>query len=143
MPFVTDLCTRATDQYRGGLRVVELTAPLVYWCHSLRHGTRQVHVPAGYRSDYASIPRFARPLIPSWGRWAEAAVVHDWIYSDGWDLFTRVEADEIFRAAMRDLGVAAWRRWLMWAAVRIGGFGGWNPHPLRAALLGALRPHRD
>src|SRR4029077_4904758 len=33
---------------------------------------------------------------------------------------SRIDADGIFRQAMRELGVPFLRRWIMWAAVRLG-----------------------
>lgn len=129
MPFSSHLVVEATGRYRDGLRVVRLTRPLLYRLPPgacLESPVNRINVPAGYLSDYASIPRPARWLIPSWGRWAEAAVVHDYCYTDLTDALTREAADCIFREAMREIGVAVWRRWLMWAAVRVGGRGGWE-----------------
>jgi hypothetical protein len=40
--------------------------------------------------------------------------------------YTRADADDIFRRALRDSGVPAWKRALLWAAVRLGGGGGWG-----------------
>lgn len=49
-----------------------------------------------------------------------AAVIHDMLYSDG--MLSRRLADEVFREAMLECGVAWWRAWAAWAAVRT--FGG-------------------
>lgn len=77
-------------------------------------------VPEGTETDFASIPRLAWTWIghPA-GRYAQAAVLHDCLYRSG--LVTRRKADELFREAMGVLGVPAWQRWAMWAAVRVGG----------------------
>ena len=60
-------------------------------------------------------------FIPSYGKYTKAAILHDHLC----DLakqgqFNRRDADGIFRQAMRVLGVAFLRRWIMWAAVRWG-----------------------
>ncbi len=78
-----------------------------------------ITVPAGFSSDLASIPRLARPLIGVLERHAPAAVVHDWLYLRGG--VSRRAADRIFLTAMATMGVGRLRRWVMYAAVRLGG----------------------
>jgi hypothetical protein len=79
-----------------------------------------VVVPAGFVTDFASIPRLFWTLVghPA-GRYAQAAVLHDFLYSSR--AVPRGEADRIFREAMQVLGVPAWQRWAIWAGVRLGG----------------------
>lgn len=79
-----------------------------------------VTVPAGTRTDFASIPRLLWPLIgqPA-GRYAQAAVLHDHLYRTR--AMPRSMCDRIFREAMEVLDVPWHQRWLMWAGVRIGG----------------------
>lgn len=48
-----------------------------------------------------------------------AAVIHDSLYSDG--MLSRQLADEVFREAMLVSGVARWRAWAAWSAVRLMG----------------------
>jgi hypothetical protein len=40
--------------------------------------------------------------------------------------YTRAQADDVFREAMEVVGVSAWRRTVMYRAVRMGGGGGWG-----------------
>lgn len=79
-------------------------------------------VPAGYVTDFASVPRLTSWLIPSSGEYNAAAIVHDWLITDvlPTGAVTSREVDRTFREAMRDLGVSLPRRWLMWAGVRLG-----------------------
>ena len=86
---------------------------------------RTIWVPAGYVTDFASIPRVGRWLIPPFGRHAIAAVVHDWLYSIG-EPGRRGEADDIFRDALRELGVGVARRNIMHGAVTAFGAGGYD-----------------
>jgi hypothetical protein len=86
-------------------------------------GKRDVFVvPAGFPTDFASVPRFAVWLIPRFGRYTLPAILHDWLCREGIrrGLVTPREADGLFRRAMRELGVPVVRRWLMWAGVRWG-----------------------
>jgi len=80
----------------------------------------RVVVPAGTVTDFASIPRPLWWLYPPDGPWAEAAVIHDWLYSRG--LLSRFLSDAIFREAMARYGVPWWRRAILYYAVRL--FGG-------------------
>jgi hypothetical protein len=61
-------------------------------------------------------------FIPRYGRYTKAAILHDYLCSKAVPAHTisRIEADGIFRQAMRELGVPFLRRWIMWAAVRLG-----------------------
>ena len=101
-----------------------------YW----KWGGIEVCVPAGFETDFASIPRIFRNIIPKLGRWNKAAVLHDWIYQNHIVkktpqisfIFNRLQADIMFRDAMRDLGVVKWKRGLMYLAVRLGGQMAWR-----------------
>jgi hypothetical protein len=77
-------------------------------------------VPAGFRTDYASVPRFFWRIFPPAGRHGRAAVLHDWLYVEG--TCPRFFADAMFRVAMETLGVPLWQRFLMYAAVRAFGW---------------------
>ena len=102
---------------RQGRRVAVLTDDWLY-CYP---ETGDVFlVPRGYETDFASIPAAARWAINPFGSHAEAAVIHDWLYAVG-EKATRLEADQIFRYAMKEAGVNLVRRNLMYEAVRRGG----------------------
>ncbi|MGH3761974.1 DUF1353 domain-containing protein [Actinophytocola sp.] len=77
-------------------------------------------IPAGYLTDFASVPRITAWLIPRTGDYTPAAVAHDWLLSDALadKKITSCEVDDAFREIMRSLGVPWARRWLMWAGVR-------------------------
>lgn len=84
-----------------------------------------VYVPAGYLTDGATVPRPFWWLIPPWGNYGQAAVVHDilcetlTISFDGKDiLISRKRADQIFLHAMEVAGVAKWKRHFMYSCVR-------------------------
>lgn len=79
-------------------------------------------VPAGQKTDFASVPRVFVWFLPRYGRYTKAAILHDYLWSvtvPAGDI-SRLDADGTFRRAMRDLGVPFLRRWIMWAAVRWG-----------------------
>ncbi len=77
-------------------------------------------VPAGFLTDFASVPRIFWTLIPRYGKYTSASVLHDYLYSI--KERSREESDRIFLDAMKVLKVSWWKRRVMWSAVRM--FGG-------------------
>ena len=69
----------------------------------------------------AAIPVSVSAIFPRWGKYGNAAVIHDWMY---WNQSrSRKEADDIFLAVMEVLEVAGWKRKAIYRAVRwFGGF---------------------
>lgn len=116
--FVTDLdareLTRDTSADKRGTR--KLLAPLVYASDRLG---RTVTVPAGFVTDFASVPRIPVAFLLAGGCADPAAVIHDWLYTT--HEVDRATADAVFREAILAGGDPSWRAWLMWAGVRIGG----------------------
>lgn len=75
-----------------------------------------IRVPAGFETDFCSIPWWARAFLPVMGKAAKAAVIHDYLLSirDR----PKVEIDRVFLEAMKVLHVGKLRRWIMYLAVR-------------------------
>jgi hypothetical protein len=87
------------------------------------HATNEdFEVPVHERTDFASVPRVFVWFIPRYGRYTKAAILHDYLCGTVVPAgrISRIDADGIFRQAMRELGVPFLRRWIMWAAVRLG-----------------------
>lgn len=82
-------------------------------------------VPAGFQTDLASVPRPPVIYLLTWDTARSAAVVHDWLYSSR-QVWRKV-ADAVLREASEVIGVPPWRRWLMWAGVRVGGSAHYRP----------------
>jgi hypothetical protein len=87
-------------------------------------GGQTIEVPQGFETDFASVPRFFWRIVPPWGRYSPAAVVHDYLYQSG--TLERYEADRVFLTLMQRLGVSAWKRNVMYEAVRLFGGSAWN-----------------
>jgi hypothetical protein len=77
-------------------------------------------VPAGFETDFASIPRVFWRLLPPVGRYGKAAVIHDFLYRTG--SASRAVADRVFLDAMEVLGVGWLTRHVMFLAVRAFGW---------------------
>ena len=85
--------------------------------------TAPIFVPKNFITDGASCPRILWALCaPMSGPQAEAAVLHDYLYSKDCPLqYSRLEADDIFWEAMRSNGTGLIKAWLIYRGVRIGG----------------------
>lgn len=83
-------------------------------------GARELfQVPAGQTTDFASVPRIFIWFLPRYGRYTKAAILHDYLWEEKVPKgMSRIDADGLFRQAMRELNVPFLRRWIMWAAVR-------------------------
>lgn len=79
-----------------------------------------ITVPVGYVTDLASVPRILWPLLPPFGRYAHAAVMHDWLYTT--HRTRRKSADAALKEVMIQDGVSRWQVWVIYTAVRL--FGG-------------------
>ena len=110
--FLTELDVSAIDDEKWALN-----SPLVF--HSNRIG--DVTVPAGFVTDFASVPRLPVAYLLTGDAAHAPAVIHDFLY--GSPRRKRSVCDAVFLEAMEAIGVAWWRRRLMWAGVRVfGGF---------------------
>lgn len=85
---------------------------------------RVINVPAGFETDFASVPRVLWTIVPPWGEYFKATIVHDYLYVIG--TVPRAEADAIFLELMERAGVSRLRRTVMYLGVRAGGWVGWN-----------------
>lgn len=120
-----------------------------------------VNVPVGFRTNFASIPRGFRNLLPINGAHRLAAVFHDYLYSQSGELsdvsmfidvrgdykttnkpqtvfYTRAQADRVFYDLMRNEGVGFIKARTMYLGVRMFGgvwqwfgSGGWKRSEFR------------
>jgi hypothetical protein len=101
--------------------------------YDARIGDRRVTVvvpqaDGRFTTDLTSVPRWFTWLVPKSGAHLPAALIHDGLVHDG-DPRTyetsdglpvdRIDADRVFRDAMRDTHVGVVRRWLVWSAVSL------------------------
>lgn len=111
MPFVD---TESIDIIQTGDTTFQLLRPVTYIG---KHET--FCVPAGQDTDFASVPVGLSWLIPRYGRWTKAAILHDYLWRCTPNGICKRDADGIFRRALRELGVPMYKRHIMWSAVRL------------------------
>ncbi len=78
-----------------------------------------ITVPAGFKTDFASVPWFFRRIIPATGKYNEATVIHDYLCYAAIDKEARRYADKIFLECMEVLGVSKWKRKMMYRGVSL------------------------
>lgn len=83
-----------------------------------------ITVPIDYVTDLTSVPRVLWSIFPPNGKYAKAAIVHDYLYTNA--IGTRAWADEVFCEAMGVLGVPRWRKYVMYWSVRLFGRGNYE-----------------
>lgn len=81
---------------------------------------REITVPRGFITDFASIPVPFRNVFDINGPSRLPAVLHDWLYCS--HRCARIEADNLFRFALATEGVGKVTRNIFYAGVRIGGW---------------------
>lgn len=124
--FLSKCVLEVADDQDDGKWIV--TVDLVYQSDA---AARTITVPAGFQTDLASVPRLPFVYLLCGDCAREAAVVHDYLYTTR--PVCRATADAVLREASQVTGVPAWRRWLMWVGVRIGGARHWAPEPEQAS----------
>lgn len=116
--YVDDLLTVKSESpaNKNGIWIVDRDYRIEY----TRGGvTTELVVPKGTPTNFASVPWFARSVVPVSGKHTEASVVHDYCYAG--KVLPRFESDWLFLTGMRTARVRPWRRWIAYLAVRFGG----------------------
>lgn len=94
-----------------------------------------IRVEHGFTFDLSSVPRIFWPVIAPFELSIAAPLLHDFLYRCGGSApgsvqppkaYTRSDTDTLFRKIMEQEGVAAWRRWLGYTAVRLFGRFAWR-----------------
>lgn len=117
--FTAPLRVEITQARRCGRTLADLLDRFSYEVGALGSGD-VITVPAGYETDFISIPRLLWAFENPLGDAAKAAVLHDWLYTTA--ARSRAEADAIFLEAMGVLRVGFVKRHLLYLAVRLFGW---------------------
>jgi hypothetical protein len=100
-----------------------------------------IDVPIGFKTDFASIPRIFWIFIPRWGKYGNAAVIHDYLY---WDQgYSRKESDSIFLEAMNVLEVPNITRKCIYYMVRLFGGIAWKSNRKKMVESPHLKIHEN
>lgn len=105
-----------------------LMEPLIYICDN----GDVICAPAGFITDLASIPGLFQNLIHVNDAHRLPAIIHDYLFviQDR----SRAEVDAVFLEAMKSAGVSWWKRNVMYAAVRAGGWLPWGKNAESLAI---------
>lgn len=96
----------------------------IFWRPNQGQTYRPVEVPEGFVSDLTSVPRLFWQVLRPEGRYAYAAVVHDYLY---WTQSrSKEESDLIFKVALEDSKVEEKTVWAVYEAVHRLGQSAWD-----------------
>lgn len=93
--------------------------------HGFGQGDYRIDVPAGFETDFASVPQLFWNILPPTGSYGKAAVIHDFLYRTR-GIATRAQADAVLLEAMTFLNVGWWTRQIIYWGVRLGGRGSYK-----------------
>ncbi len=79
-------------------------------------------VEKGFMTNFASVPRFFWRIFPPWDKYGPASIIHDYIYGNPVIQVSRKDADTIMYEIMKQDGVSAWKRMLIYYTLRVFGF---------------------
>lgn len=96
-------------------RNVIIIKPFTYTCEN----GEVISVPEFDTSDGTSTPRFIWTIIPPFGVYWKAAVLHDFLYRA--TTLTKDRCDDLLYEAMIRLGTDKLEAWNIYEGVRIGG----------------------
>ncbi len=102
-------------------------------------------VPAGFVTDFASIPKELQSVFSALGPYLVAGIVHDYLYwEQGPNGCSRAEADGIFRLVMIENNASFFEYQAMYTVVNLAGLGSWNGNHAnrQAGLLRELPVNR-
>lgn len=122
--FIGHLDVRLVDDSAAqGRGLWELLEPLVYQSDV---AGRVFTVPAGFRTDFESVPRIPVAFMLLGDRFSRAAAVHDALYSGMFPGVTREMADQVLREAIRVTGGNEFEAESVYLGVRAGGAPHWK-----------------
>jgi len=116
----TDLTLRVLDEpgWFEGVNACE-------WAGVFNGEDIMIHIPAGTKTDLASIPWGLRNFFSKTGRSRKPAYFHDFNYGRKWR--TRKECDQLLRQMLKERGMNGFAAWAYYTGVRAGGWtrGSW------------------
>ena len=83
-------------------------------------------IPAGFITDFASVPRLLRGLVSTIGNHNLATLIHDYLYTEQYH--SRLFADWEMLYWLEQRGVSKLKRYVMYYAVRLGGRKWWQKY---------------
>ena len=98
-----------------------LERPYTYVIGSTR---TSITIPAGFVTDFASIPLPLRGILQTQAQYSRAALIHDYLY---WaQRCSRVQSDNLLLIAMKESNVSPLQRGAVYRGVRAGGSAAWR-----------------
>ena len=115
-----------TDEYNGRRRKAKLVNEFSVLIKVQENGSKDsglhilVNIPAGYKTDFASIPFIAQVFLGDRIQFAEESIAHDWLCDRNAPRFL---ANATMRIIMESMGRPKWKVLAVYYALMIAGYG--------------------
>jgi hypothetical protein len=113
-------CKQAEFEQMPDGRHWRLTDWFAFWTSA----TGSIAVPKGFVTDMASVPKLFWNILPPFGRYTDAAVLHDYLYRT--QVYPRATCDRLLLQAMKASRVKWWQRTIIYLNVRWFGGIAWR-----------------
>lgn len=117
--FTTPAILQLLDHYKW-----RVFTPFSFYKGTKENRKYTIVVPVGYETDLTSVPRILWTIFPPHGKYAKAAIIHDFMYDQA--LKTKKEADNCFYEGMLVLGVPKWKAKILYLGAKFFGKGKYN-----------------
>lgn len=105
--------------------------------HAKLSNGKGIRIPAGFETDFASVPRlFWVVYPPHWKPYRDASLIHDFLYMTPGIVTSRAFADAEFRRQLINNGTWKITAWIFWACVRAFGSSNWKKYKYDNANAG-------
>lgn len=115
------LVLKPTNDYNGRRRIYELDQDFTYLL-TFPGGSDQVTVPAGYKTDLATLPVVLQVILGNRDDYAEEAIIHDWLCDHK---MPRFYTNARMRSLMYVLGRPYWKQRAVFYGLMLFGYGSW------------------
>jgi hypothetical protein len=117
-------------------KVWALDEPLIYESDLLKC---TITVPAGFNTDFASVPRVPFAYMFFGDKAHREAILHDYCYrKNSIPIVTESQANNLFFEAMTLRGKPAWVRYTMYWGVCLGGWTSFHKFNVEDSMVGKL-----
>lgn len=119
--FTSPLKYSPTGTFRSKRPLYSIDEPFTYVIGSIDNSKWEIIVPAGFITDFMSVPWPFCKLFPPDGKYSKAATLHDYMYRSSKFEVSQFVADAILYEALIVSGANKIGSFIVWCGVRIFG----------------------
>lgn len=117
----SEIILEPTNRYNGSRRIYKLVEPFTFVL-IFPGGQESITVPAGYWTDFATLPLPLQLVLGNRDDYLEESIIHDWLCDKRQPrFFTNAK----MRQVMFVLNRPRWKRWAIFYGLMVFGYGSW------------------